>query len=190
MTKLRSILNGLSFDSSAITTSRRAPSFPNPIDMSIDGSTGKVVVHFTDGNGGERVTTDHFDFPTDLANGLVPTLLKNILPDAPEIKVSFLTTGPKPLLVKLAISAGGEERFSLGGSHRRAIRYIVKVEIGGILGLVASAVGNQPPDTNVWILGGEAPTFLKWQGAAYQDGPIWTTELTNPSWPGAPRSGR
>jgi hypothetical protein len=169
---------------------QKGPSFPNPIDMSIDGSTGKVVVHFTDGNGGERVTTDHFDFPTDLANGLVPTLLKNILPDAPEIKVSFLTTGPKPLLVKLAISAGGEERFSLGGSYRRAMRYIVKVEIGGILGLVASAVGNQPPDTNVWILGGEAPTFLKWQGAAYQDGPIWTTELTNPSWPGAPRSGR
>ena len=169
---------------------QKGPSFPNPIDMSIDASTGKVVVHFTDGNGGERVTTDHFDLPTDLANGLVPTLLKNILPDAPEIKVSFLTTGPKPLLVKFAISAGGEERFSLGVSQRRAIRYVVKVEIGGILGLLASAVGKQFPDTNVWILGGEAPTFLKWQGPSYEGGPIWTTELTSPSWPGAPRSGQ
>jgi hypothetical protein len=126
---------------------QKRPSFPNPVDMSIDVSTGKVPVHFAEGNGGERVTTDHFDFPTDLANGLVPTLLKNIRSDAGEIKVSFLTTGPKPVLVKLAISAGGEERFSLGGSHRRAIRYVVKVEIGGILGLLAFATGKLPTPT-------------------------------------------
>jgi hypothetical protein len=169
---------------------QKGPSFPHPIDLSIETSTGQVTVHFTDNEGKDRVTTDHFDFPDDLANGLIPTLLKNIRPNVPESKVSFLTAGPKPLLVKLAISPSGEERFSLGGSQRRAIRYIVKVEIGGILGLLAPAMGNQPPDTNVWIFGGEAPTFLKWQGVAYQGGPIWTTELASPSWQQTPRSGQ
>jgi hypothetical protein len=161
---------------------QRGPSFPNPIDMSIESSTGQVTVHFTDNDGKDRVTNDHFDFPADLANGLVPTLLKNLRRDTPETKVSFLAPGPKPLLVKLAISAGGEDRFSLGDTHRRAIRYVIKVEIGGVLGLLAPVVGKQPADIQVWILGGEAPTFLKWQGPAYESGPIWITELTSPIW--------
>ena len=53
-------------------------SFPNPVDMSIETSTGRVTARFTDNDGKDRVANDHFDFPADLANGLVPTLLKNI----------------------------------------------------------------------------------------------------------------
>jgi hypothetical protein len=169
---------------------QRGASFPNPIDMSIETSTGQVTVHFTDNDGKDRVTNDHFDFPADLANGLVPILLKNIRWETPETKVSFLAAGPKPLLVKLAISSGGEERFSLGGSDRRAMHYVVKVEIGGVLGLLAPVVGKQPPEIHVWILGGEAPTFLKWRGPAYESGPIWITELTSPIWSKEPHSGR
>jgi hypothetical protein len=167
---------------------QRGPSFPNPIDMSIETSTGQVTVHFTDNDGKHRVTNDHFDFSADLANGLVPTLLKNIPGDTPETKVSFLTAEPKPLLVKLAISAEGEEPFSLGSSHRTAMRYVVRVEIGGILGLLAPVVGKQPPENQIWVLGGEAPTFLKWQGPAYESGPIRITELTSPVWPNEPHS--
>jgi hypothetical protein len=165
---------------------QKGPSFSQPIDISLETSTGQVLVHFTDNDGKDRVTTDHFDFPADLANGLVPTLLKNIRPDAPQTTVSYLTAGPKPLLVKLRISPGGRERFSIGGSYGRAIRYVIKVEIGGILGLLAPATGQQPPDILVWMLGGEAPTFLKWQGPAYGGGPIWKTELVSPVWPAAP----
>jgi hypothetical protein len=168
---------------------QRGPSFPNPLDMSIETSTGQVTVHFADNDGKDRVTNDHFDFPADLANGLVPTLLKNVELNTPETKVSFLAAGPKPLLVKLVISAGGEDRFSLGGSYRRATRYIIKVEIGGVLGLLAPVVGKPPPENQIWILGGEAPTFLKWQGPTYESGPIWITELTSPIWPNEPHSG-
>jgi hypothetical protein len=169
---------------------QRGSSFPNPIDMSIETSTGRVTARFTDNDGKDRVTNDHFDFPADLANGLVPTLLKNIRPDTPETKVSFMAAAPKPLLVKLAISAGGEDRFSLGDSHRRATRYVVKVEIGGVLALLAPIEGKQPPDNQIWILGGEAPAFLKWQGPAYESGPIWITELTSPSWSNEPHPAR
>lgn len=97
---------------------QNGPSFPQPVDMSLETSTGQVTVHFADNEGKDRVTTDHFDFPPDLANGLVPTLVKNIRPDAPQTTVSYLTARPKPLLVKLLISPGGKERFSIGGSYR------------------------------------------------------------------------
>jgi hypothetical protein len=70
------------------------------------------------------------------------------------------------------ISPGGKERFSIGGSYRKATRFVVKVEIGGILGLLAPAMGQQAPDILVWILAGEVPTFLKLEGPAYTGGPV------------------
>jgi hypothetical protein len=167
---------------------QKGPSFPQSIDMSIETSTGQVSVRFTDNDGKERITTDHFDFSPDLANGLVPTLLKNIRSNIPQTTVSYLTAGPKPLLVKLLISPAGQEQFSIGGSYRRSTRYVIKVDIGGILGLLAPATGQQPADMLAWILDGEAPAFLKWQGQAYVGGPNWITELASPAWPTAPSS--
>jgi len=58
-------------------------------------------------------------------------------------------------------------------------------KIGGVAGVVAPLVGKQPPETHVWILEGEAPAFLKFEGPLYEGGPIWRIELTNPTWPDA-----
>jgi hypothetical protein len=60
---------------------------------------------------------------------------------------------------------------------------VVKIELGGLAGVVAPVIGKQPPDTDVWILEGDAPAFLKSQGPQFQDGPIWRIELASPSWP-------
>ena len=65
------------------------------------------------------------------------------------------------------------------------MHYAVKVEIGGVAGLVAPLVGKQPPETHVWILEGEAPAFVKFEGPLYEGGPIWRIELTHPTWPDA-----
>jgi hypothetical protein len=88
--------------------------------------------------------------------------------------------------VKLAISSQGEEPFSFAGSRRKATHYVVKVEIGGVTGFLAPLLGKQPPDTHVWILGGEAPAFVKFEGPLYQGGPIWRIELVSPVWPRVP----
>jgi hypothetical protein len=90
--------------------------------------------------------------------------------------------------VKLAISPEGEEWFATGGITRKAKRYRVKVEIGGITGLLAPLLGKQPADTHVWILDGEAPAFVKSEGPLYLSGPIWRIELTAPVWPQTPAS--
>ena len=88
-----------------------------------------------------------------------------------------------PRLVKLVITSQGEDSFSTGGSSRKAIHYVVKVDIGGVTGLVAPLIGKKPPDTHVWILGGEAPAFVKSEGPLYVGGPTWRIELASPVWP-------
>jgi hypothetical protein len=95
----------------------------------------------------------------------------------------MVVTTPKPRLVKLQVSTHGKERFSLAGSGREAIDYTIKVDLGGIAGVVAPIIGKQPPDTHIWILGGDAPTFVKSEALAYADGPIWRIELASPTWP-------
>jgi hypothetical protein len=162
---------------------QKGPAFNNAMETSIDGSTGQITVRYTDDDGKEKVATDRFELPPDVANGLIFTLLKNIRPDAPGTTLSMVAATPKPRLVKLVISHQGEDSFSTGGSSRKAIHYVVKVDIGGVTGLVAPLIGKQPPDTHVWILGGEAPAFVKSEGPLYLGGPTWRIELASPVWP-------
>jgi hypothetical protein len=133
--------------------------------------------------------TDRLDLPPDLANGMVLTLLKNMRPDASQMTVSMVASTPKPRLVKLAITSQGEEPFSIGNSSRKATHYVVKVEIGGAAGLVAPLLGKQPPDTHVWVLGGEAPAFVKSEGPLFFGGPVWRIELASPVWRRVPAAG-
>ena len=165
---------------------QKGPTFPHPMELSIDASTGRVTVHTTGDDGKEDVLTERVKMPPDVANGMVLTLLKNIQPDATQMKVSMVAATPKPRLVKLAITPRGEEPFSVGGSSRKAAHYVVHVEIGGAAGLVAPLLGKQPPDTHVWILGGEAPAFVKSEGPLFFGGPVWRIELTSPAWPSKP----
>jgi hypothetical protein len=161
---------------------QKGPAFKRPMEVSIEGSTGQITVRYTDDDGKEKTVTDRLKCPPDVANGMLLTLLKNIRPDVPLTTVSLVAATPKPRLVKLLISPEGEESFSAGGSVRKATRYVVKVEIGGVAGVVAPLVGKQPLDTHVWILGGDAPSFVKSEGPLYPGGPIWRIELTSPNW--------
>ena len=95
----------------------------------------------------------------------------------------MLVATPKPRLVKLVISPLGEDVFSVGGSAAKAMRYAVRVDIGGISGVIAPLIGKQPPDTHVWMIDGKAPGFLKSEGPLFQDGPVWRIELASPVWP-------
>lgn len=47
--------------------------------------------------------------------------------------------------------------------------------------MLAPFLGKQPPDTQVWIFGGESPTFVKSEGPFYYGGPSWRIELIAPS---------
>jgi hypothetical protein len=162
---------------------QKGRAFKRPTDVSLNASTGQVTVHYTDNDGKEKIITDRLKLPADLANGLVTTLLSDIDLKAPRTTLSMLVATPKPRLVKLEISPIGEDSFSIGGSPAVAMRYAIKVDIGGISGVIAPIIGKQPPDTHVWMIGGKAPGFLKSEGPLYEGGPIWRIELASPIWP-------
>ena len=162
---------------------QKGPTFPHPTDMSIVTSTGEVTVRYTDDKGEEKVESEHLKLPPDLANGLVVTLLKNLRPGESLPPLPMVVATPKPRIVKLTVNSQDAERFSLAGSSRESIHYTFKIEIGGIAGLLAPWLGKQPPDANVWIIGGEAPSFVKSETLSYMGGPIWRMELVSPVWP-------
>jgi hypothetical protein len=162
---------------------QKGPVFKRPMDVSINGSTGLVTVRFKDDKGNDKVETATMKLPLDLANGMIPVLLKNLAPGAASTTVSMVVATPKPLLVKLVISSEGDEAFTTGGASHTATRYDIKVDIGGVRGVLAPIVGKQPPDTHVWMLGGSSPAFVKSEGPSFEGGPSWLTELVSPVWP-------
>lgn len=161
---------------------QKGPTFPQPLDMMIDTASGRVTIRYTD-DGKPKIDSERMELTPDLANGLILTLLKNFRTGAKLNKLSFIAATPKARLVKLAINDAGEEAFVTGGASRKAIHYVLKVELGGISGVLAPIVGKQPPDSHVWILAGEAPAFIKSEQPLYADGPTWRIELVAPRWP-------
>ncbi|MGH9357452.1 MAG: hypothetical protein ACRD10_15105 [Terriglobia bacterium] len=56
---------------------QKGPSFPHPMDVAIDASTGAVTVRSTHG-GKDQGETSHLNLPSDLANGLLLIFIKNL----------------------------------------------------------------------------------------------------------------
>jgi hypothetical protein len=161
---------------------QKGPTFEHPSELVIDGASGQVTVRYTD-DGKEKTETEHLKLPPDVANGLALIFLKNRQPDAPQTTVSMVASTPKLRLVKLILTRQGEDQFLVVGTKRTATHYAVKVDIGGVAGAVAPLVGKQPPDTQVWILGGDAPVLVRSEGPLFAGGPVWQIELTSPVWP-------
>jgi hypothetical protein len=165
---------------------QRGPAFPRPMDVSINATTGRVVVKHRDKDGEEKTIDEQMELPVDLANGMMISLLKNLSRDAPTTTtVSMLFATPKPQLVKLVITRAGEDSFSVGRASYKATRFNVHVDIGGLKGVLAKLFGKQPLDTSVWVLGGDAPGFVRSEGQFFQDGPVWRIELAAPDYPRA-----
>jgi hypothetical protein len=161
---------------------QKGPSFPQSLDMSVEG-TGKVAVRYQDERGQAQNDVDNFAVPSDLANGLVAKLLMNARPDAMPTSFSLMAATPKPRMVKLLVTPAGHERFTIGGAPREAMHYVLKVEIGGVAGVIAPIVRKQPPDSHVWIATGDVPAFVKAEQPFYAGGPLWRIELASPAWP-------
>lgn len=162
---------------------QKGPVFKHPLDMLLDARTGRVVVHYSDEDGKQKNASEQMEIPQDIANGLVLTLLKNVLPSSPPKSLSYVAATPSPRLIKLDVSVAGREPFSAGSLGREATHYVLKADIGGISGLLAPLVGKQPPDSHVWILEGDAPAFVKSEQSLFLGGPIWRIELASPLWP-------
>jgi hypothetical protein len=155
---------------------QRGPSFPTPIDVLINALTGQITSHTEDG----KIREDHLDLPPDVSNGLPPNLLLNVLPSAPETRLSFVAPTKKPRLIHVSIKPSGEVPFTIGGTRRMATDFVLHPELGGITGMIAPMVGKQPADYHIWILPGTSPAFIREEGQLYEGGPIWHIEQISP----------
>jgi len=80
------------------------------MNVLINAATGQVTVRYDD-KGREKVETEDVDLPSDVANGILLNVLKNISPDIKETKVSYVAAAPKPRLVHLAITPIAMKHF-------------------------------------------------------------------------------
>ena len=162
---------------------QKGPSFKHPMDVLIDAAKSQVTVNSFDDQGKEKVITEHVDIPPDLANGLAITYLMNLPANSQRTTFSYLAATPKPRMVKLEITPQSEDTFAVGDATRKVTHYLIKIQIGGLAGVVAPIVGKQPADIHLWILGGDVPAWVKSEGPLYEGGPSWRIELVSPSGP-------
>jgi hypothetical protein len=162
---------------------QRGPYFPTQLDLNIDTSKGTVITETKDKDGKKQESTEHMKLPPDLYNGLVTPIVKNLSPGTPETKVSMIVSTPKPRVVTLVMRPMGTAPFSLAGFERKGLQYEIKIELGGIVGLIAPIVGKSPPNIYMWVEGGEVPIFLRETGPLFEGGAILSINLIGPSWP-------
>jgi len=148
---------------------QRGPSFPETIDATVDRSSGRYTVRYkADEDSPEEVLKGKFEMPADAYNGLLSTLMKN-LPTGESATVQIIAFTPKPRLVKMLLMPATEDTVMMSETAVPSTRFLVKPQ----LGLFASLLVADIPDIKIWVSGGEAPAFLRFEGPLYFMGPIW-----------------
>jgi hypothetical protein len=162
---------------------QKGPFFPHPVDVTIDVPHSTVTFHTTDKNGKDQAASNHMNLPPDLYNGLIGSIVKNVKPDAPITRVSMIVMAPKPRIVRMAISPAGEDPYTLAGVDHKSRSFNIKIEIGGVEGMIAPLVGKAPPDIQLWVVPGEVPVIVREKAQLFEDSPILDTWMVSPVWP-------
>jgi len=161
---------------------QRGPSYPTN-DVSFDRKSGRYQARTQEKKGDEvKEASGELEMPADLYNGMALVLLKNLAPGASASGRMAVFT-PKPRLIKMELIHEGDDAVRVGPVTKTARRYLVKLEIGGLTGVIASLVGKDPPDIRYWLMAGDVPAFVRFQGAMYLNGPVWRLELAPVEWP-------
>jgi hypothetical protein len=148
---------------------QRGPSFPETIEASIDRESGRYAVRYRAEEGSpEEFVAGEFEMPEDVYNGLLSTLLKNLPADG-SATVQIIAFTPKPRPVKMLLMPASQDTLLMGEAAVTSTRFLVKPQ----LGLFASLLVADIPDIKIWVAGGEAPAFLRFEGPLYFMGPVW-----------------
>ena len=130
---------------------------------------------------GDKSAEGTVDIPEDVHNGMTGMLIRN-LPAGGRATGYLLAFTPKPQLVRSEIAPEGEDRFQVGEANFTAVRYLIKLDIPGLKGAIANLIGKNPPDIRYWVSSGAVPAFMKFEGAMYLKGPVWTIEQAPTRW--------
>jgi len=114
---------------------------------------------------------------------MMNALLPNVSPTTPEFKLGMVAPVGKGRLIKLNIAPDAPAKFTAVGHTYTATVFRIKIEIGGVAGVVAPIIGKQPGDLFVWIAEGPAPQLVRLLGALYDGGPVVSIEMPGASFP-------
>jgi hypothetical protein len=160
---------------------QRGPSFPEQIDVMVDRGASKYEVRLRTENGTEYMVTGDIELPKDAYNGMIVTTLFNLQEGASET-VNILAFTPEPTAIPLELAYVGEQVIRVGDQRRKAWQYSFKPDIGPIKKFVGKVLGKLPADFHYdcYILAGDVPGFVRFEGPLQLMGPILSIELTSP----------
>jgi hypothetical protein len=161
-------------------TVHRGPAFPEDLEATLDRSSGKYRVKTKDrADGKDKEIEGTLVLPANVYNGMILTVLKN-LGKSSDDTIHLITFTPKPEIVKLELTQAGQQTIFIAGVPKRANAYTLHPNLDGARKLLAMLAGRVPPDGQIMVLADEVPTFLRFRGQLFMDGPIWRIELTSP----------
>lgn len=159
---------------------QKGKSFDEELDASLERS-GKYRVKVKGKEGREKVLEGDLDLPSDVYNGMVPTVVKNLVKGSRET-VHLVAFTPTPRVVELEMAPAGSANIRIGDIEKTAVHYVLKPRLG-LLRIPAALMGKSPPDNHIWTIMDEVPAFVKFTGPLATGGPVWSIELTSPKWP-------
>jgi len=159
---------------------QRGPSFPDGSDVQFD-RRGRWAARKLGAGAADERASGKVDVPEDVYNGMMSTLLKNLDAGA-EATVHLLAFTPRPTLLETRLAPEGTDSFWIARTKHAATRFLVTPKVVGMKGVVASVVGKQPAPIRFWLTTGRVPTFVRFEGSLYADGPRWRIELASARW--------
>ena len=162
---------------------QRGPFFKNAIDAHINAN-GQVSITTTGEDGKVKQESQHIDVPEDLSNGIVAPILYNIPRSTTEVSLGMVLPVGKGRLIRLHVTPDSTASFTaVEGATRTANVYRIKLDLGGIAGVVAPLVGKQPADVMIWVLEGAAPLIVREDAQLSEGGPIVSIRLAGTGFP-------
>jgi hypothetical protein len=160
---------------------QRGPAFSADLDASLSRD-GRYVVTSTSHKDGKVDRYDgQLDLPSDVSNGLPVVLARNLrVGDTATVHLVAFT--PKPRLIGLQIAFASTDTVMLGAHAEPTAEFVLKPKLGALTAFFAKLLGKLPPDSHIWIVMDQVPTFMRFEGPMYS-GPVWHLSMATPVWP-------
>jgi hypothetical protein len=159
---------------------QHGPAFEEDTEISLERDTGRYRVMVKPHRGGPaKVLEGRLDLPPDVYNGMLLTVLKD-LPKGSRETVHLVAFTPEPRLIELEMSPAGEQPVRVGKIQMSAVHFVLKPKLGPWLRIFATLLGRAPPDSNVWMMSGDVPSFVGFEGQLFTTGPVLRIELVSP----------
>ncbi len=156
------------------------PAFTEDVRISLERDTGKYRVESQAHKGGPaKVFEGTLAMPPDVYNGMIPTIVKD-LPKGTGETVHFVVFTPEPKIIRIEIAPAGALKVMVGEIPMTAVNYVLKPKLGPWLRILVTVLGRVPQDGHVWIIEGDVPALVGFEGQIYTTDPVWRVELVSP----------